>query len=233
MLFSQMKRAFTLIELLAVIAVIGVLMAILIPVIAGVRARAHNVECVSNLRQIGTALGLYTGDHGFELVYNASGGNVTWVQSLGPYVGDLEKEDLIGWNPRPDELDVRPKSIWACPESSLLTKQGSYSDYAINTMINESPTTLVPPPRKNSRLQTLQEPAKLIAIGDAKPSEDSEYCTRGLGPWISYNNSGLDGRHDGMANVLFWDFHVEAIDPTTMPANSYETQHNPPWVDAL
>ena len=45
-------KAFTLVELLVVIAVIALLMALLIPVLRSARERAHRVVCMSNLRQL-------------------------------------------------------------------------------------------------------------------------------------------------------------------------------------
>ncbi len=54
---------FTLIELLTVIAIIGILAAILIPVVGRVRGQARASNCVSNLRQIGQAVQLYMIDH--------------------------------------------------------------------------------------------------------------------------------------------------------------------------
>src|SRR6266516_2014153 len=54
---------FTLIELLVVIAVIAVLAAILFPVFAQVRAKAHSASCVSNLKQIGLSLAMYRQDY--------------------------------------------------------------------------------------------------------------------------------------------------------------------------
>lgn len=53
------RHAFTLVELLAVIAVIGVLAAILIPTVSAVRRRAWQTTDLSNLRQLGVAVGLY------------------------------------------------------------------------------------------------------------------------------------------------------------------------------
>ena len=55
--------AFTLIELLVVIAIIAVLAAILFPVFATARAKARQIVCVSNGRQIGLALTQYAGDY--------------------------------------------------------------------------------------------------------------------------------------------------------------------------
>jgi prepilin-type N-terminal cleavage/methylation domain-containing protein/prepilin-type processing-associated H-X9-DG protein len=57
------KQAFTLIELLTVIAIIGILAAILIPVVGLVREAAKGSLCRSNLRQIGVAAHLYAADH--------------------------------------------------------------------------------------------------------------------------------------------------------------------------
>lgn len=53
-------RAFTIIELLVSIGVIGVLLAILIPTLASSRARARETKCLSNLRGLGAAMELYT-----------------------------------------------------------------------------------------------------------------------------------------------------------------------------
>ena len=50
------KRAFTLIELLVVIAIIAILAAILFPVFAQARDKARTAACMSNCKQIGTAV---------------------------------------------------------------------------------------------------------------------------------------------------------------------------------
>lgn len=57
------KSAFTLIELLTVIAIIGILAAILIPTVGAVRKRALKSQCASNLHQLGMALNLYVNDN--------------------------------------------------------------------------------------------------------------------------------------------------------------------------
>jgi prepilin-type N-terminal cleavage/methylation domain-containing protein len=57
------ERGFTLTEMLVVIAVIAVLTAILLPVFSTVREKARQNACLSNLRQIGTALTAYAQDY--------------------------------------------------------------------------------------------------------------------------------------------------------------------------
>src|SRR5690349_16978632 len=63
--YSVMKRGsgFTLIELLVVIAIIAILAAILFPVFGLAREKARGVVCLSNCKQIGTALSLYAQDY--------------------------------------------------------------------------------------------------------------------------------------------------------------------------
>lgn len=60
---TRHQTAFTLIELLTVVAIIGVLAAIIIPVTGRVRNQAKAVKCVSNYRQIGQALHLYLAEN--------------------------------------------------------------------------------------------------------------------------------------------------------------------------
>jgi prepilin-type N-terminal cleavage/methylation domain-containing protein len=61
-------RAFTLVELLTVIAIIGILAAILIPVVGSVRSTARSSGCLANLRQIAAAGQLYSHDNQRKLV---------------------------------------------------------------------------------------------------------------------------------------------------------------------
>ena len=57
------RRGFTLIELLVVIAIIAILAAILFPVFARAREKARSATCMSNLKQLGLALEMYSSDY--------------------------------------------------------------------------------------------------------------------------------------------------------------------------
>ena len=87
------RRAFTLIELLVVIAIIAVLAAILFPVFAQARDKARQTSCLSNTRQIGSAVMMYSQDHDEGLPpwwTSTPGGYWYWHVHLKPYVKNLQ-----------------------------------------------------------------------------------------------------------------------------------------------
>lgn len=83
--------AFTLVEILAVVAIIGVLAAIIIPVIGRMRASAKSAHCLSNLRQMGPAFATFAVDHRnrYPLSYKEGSGEPdnNWYYHIAPYLG--------------------------------------------------------------------------------------------------------------------------------------------------
>ncbi|AHF92330.1 N-terminal cleavage protein [Opitutaceae bacterium TAV5] len=78
---SGRSRAFTLVELLTVIAIIGILAAIIIPVVGKVRQTAQAAVCASNFRQIGIGMVLYAQDNKDNLPVHSDAGTLTIGQS--------------------------------------------------------------------------------------------------------------------------------------------------------
>lgn len=94
----QRRRGMTLIELLAVIGIIGMLLAILIPAVQYAREAARRSNCLSNLRQVGMAMQMYVDQQGSFGVFPfaASLPSVTpdrpdLVDVLGPFIENSKK----------------------------------------------------------------------------------------------------------------------------------------------
>jgi len=106
------KRAFTLIELLVVVAIIAVLTSILLPVYSAARAKARQSVCVSNLRQLGSALLLYTQD------FDDTCPNAQWI---GPAA--FPPNWQFGASSR-DLLSpyIRNEGIFVCPSDTELAE---------------------------------------------------------------------------------------------------------------
>ena len=103
-----MKRSgITLIELLVVLAIIAILAAILFPVFAKAREAARRSTCLSNTKQLGTAILMYAGDYDEILV--------------PPSVGTCQQADSFGWG---DLIQPYAKNtgLLECPSNSVKVK---------------------------------------------------------------------------------------------------------------
>jgi prepilin-type N-terminal cleavage/methylation domain-containing protein/prepilin-type processing-associated H-X9-DG protein len=91
------RRAFTLIELLIVVAIIAVLIALLLPAIQAAREQARRTQCINNLLQLGLAMGNYVSTHSVlppgvvnstgPIVNLPSGYHHGWAVQILPFLG--------------------------------------------------------------------------------------------------------------------------------------------------
>jgi prepilin-type N-terminal cleavage/methylation domain-containing protein/prepilin-type processing-associated H-X9-DG protein len=222
------RRAFTLVELLAVLAIVGLLAAVTIPVIGGVRASAHRAQCASNLRQIGTALYTYAADHRGLLpptshttgdsTLNLGGTQIrtldySWIYRLAPYLGDV------------DEIRVCPADE---PERQQLIRDYHATSYTLNDIIFDANAESGP---RYNHINGLPHPGRTMwAFISARPVSrtwDHAHCADWTN-WPAVLSDVAVDRHrrgdraadrlQGSANYLFADGRVEAIEARDLKA---------------
>ncbi len=139
----DLRRAFTLIELLVVIGIIGILTALLLPMITGAQARGRDLKCQSNLRQVVVALFNYAAENKSSMPYgfyfNRSD-PITW----GPA---SEPERFISWPSQVARYTMRGASgetepeflpgVLRCPEAEQVYPH--LVSYAMNMVVAVSP----------------------------------------------------------------------------------------------
>ncbi len=110
------RRAFTLVELLVVIAMVGILAALLLPALGRARDQARRAECSGNLRQVGQAFHLYADDHadGLPVLPDPN----PYPNGVGAYYKQLVKRYLgLTGRASPDER------VFICPSDRTVHRQ--------------------------------------------------------------------------------------------------------------
>lgn len=211
--WSRRQRGFTLIELLVVIAIIAILAAILFPVFAQAREKARQTSCTSNLKQVGMAILMYTGDNDEMLplaAYNPVGlPLVQWYDVIEPYAKTGTQGMIV--NGVAAQRNNAP--FWICPSIANTTvpmlpgdaapgplTASAYSP-ALSYMANgnlmpfwhRSFASFGTFPGQPSSLATIQAPAQVVMV-----SEGMGYIPASGGDdWTT----GCDQRESGYAPV--------------------------------
>ena len=207
------SRGFTLIELLVVIAIIAILAAILFPVFARAREKARQTSCLSNVKQIGTALMMYVQDYDEAMPQYL----VLEGRSAQPDLPDIG-HDYTAWQDRLHPY-IMNWQVWVCPSGGGYrgTPREIHGSYAGNyNYVFSHWSSWV------NYLADFDRPAETFAV-----LEGVSYITR-YDPGIPASSGGywgqLDSRHNEQNNVLYLDGHAKAEhDSFVRPQSSHWT----------
>ena len=214
--------AFTLVELLVVISIIGLLAGLAVPAISGGLKSAKAGACLSNLHQIGVATMAYAADNSFKLPPGGSDGENNWARDVYNYCGGADSRES-------------KKTLFICP--------GSLKPVKTDVVVGQIPLTYsghkgLMPSASNAvvALSSVARPTEVILAGDGcqvaaggyagyvidSPSIFSMQTGKGGGGSMETpiqtspdSDSGSQGalryRHAGKVNVVMCDGHAEAI----------------------
>jgi len=218
--------AFTLLELLVMIAIISILTALLFPFIMSAQANANAAKCAGNLRQLGVANQLYAGDHNGEIVSlytNPADSATMWPWLLAPYLG------IANLPPDAHTKLTSASKAFICPAAPTRFGYG-HNYYYLGWATGSALTSFT------VRFVQVARPAETVFLVDcANVTKSPPIWSPDVRPPI-LSSSGLndhqaDFRHPGSrANVLWVDGHVTAeLKVPLMIFNSNNPTKNNLW----
>jgi prepilin-type N-terminal cleavage/methylation domain-containing protein len=167
-------RAFTLFELLVVIAVIAILAAILLPVLSSAKARAQRTTCLNNLKQINLGIRLYADENGDILPDLGDLTYITYREAVKGYAG------LNGPSSPNDRIFACPADTFYCDELTGAfvasgrhqSAQYDYTSYSFNgaNLVTNYPNVIyngVLPGIGGQKISTVKNPARTTLVVEA------------------------------------------------------------------
>jgi prepilin-type processing-associated H-X9-DG protein len=191
--------AFTFIEILSVIVILGLLSALSFPALSQAKRKAQQIQCAANLHELGIALNGYVADN---QAYPLDG---PWIYTLS-----------LAWG----RIDYT-KGVWRCPSArwyadkfprGWVAPSYTYNGYGLSaggrgdTPLGLGGRNFIGggPPAEESEVA---RPDDMMTIGDA-PGPGMLFMRENLDHAEQFGNASE--RHQGRANVAFCDGHVES-----------------------
>ncbi|MEI6420742.1 MAG: prepilin-type N-terminal cleavage/methylation domain-containing protein [Lentisphaerota bacterium] len=230
---SLQCKAFTLIELLIVIAIIGVLAAMLLPALGKAKDTAKTIGCVSNLKQLATASVSYSDDYNGYMPFTVDGDPLTgnwrsyWYIKVAPYAGFTPTGVPATDSGRylfPNNDPTAHALVFHCPG-----RTGNYSRNYIGAWYAPSRELLTDPVPTYTgfRLSQIKKSSDRIWLSDIHPSYGSlgfqlssgvtvdVLTTKTIAYSQDYDLTSSSGRHVAIhnrsKNAAFFDGHAETI----------------------
>lgn len=193
-------EAYTLLELLVVIALVALLTALLLPALARAKEKARSTQCTENLRQWGLAYQLYAADNDDFLPRRGQGVQTLavidrpddWFNALPGYFGLPTFQEMVANNAPPA---AHTPSVFVCP--TAYNPGGTYFlPYGMN--MNLSPWNLP----LATKISDVLMPGFVVAMADAPGPYASTYPSR--------QPYSIVARHAGRINLLFLAGQVQS-----------------------
>jgi len=218
-------RAFTLIELICVIGIIGILIALLMPSLIRVRESARSLKCLSNLRQLGIAFHSYAAEQNGYLPYPTTllyppptDQRFLWFNAVDSYMraNSKEQEKRTGIAATRNYKDYKQCVVYENFEGDRDEgDQSSTKEYARTIKMNAHLRRANPP--NHAKATDVNDSSNFVMLGDGV-SLDSTGMVPEL--WESgqfsmevndTTHANPAPRHHRAANILFVDGHAAAV----------------------
>lgn len=248
-------HAFTLIELLIVIAIIAILASLLLPVLSAATAKGRQTACLNNLKQLVDGWLMYADDNGSKYADNLP---LAYLQPTGVFSATPSNNWVLGNMQIPQQSTniglletgelfpyLAQASLWHCPADTFETNRATHvRSYAMNSWIgSDYMLTGVTGVQPEPDYRTFRNENQTVFIGTSTlwVIADEDASTIDDAWWlVTMDNSrpfadSPASRHTRGYNLSFADGHVEHWvfrDPNTGPPSLYTkiNQQNTDWV---
>ena len=217
-------NAFTLIELLIVIAIIAILASMLLPALNKAREKAQAISCTSNFKQFGTIFFLYTGDNQDNIPTDNYQSTVQWLELMSPYLPGYK------WG------SGKKAPVLSCPSirSRGIKNEYYHTDVTLNSQASvrcdnanlENNADYRDTPDKFSRHKRQSD---TFMASEYTQEQSSGYTVLSLynhyksladwsnGAWMKSHYY----RHGGRMNMIYLDGHARLVQPREVNPYTY------------